>query len=170
MTVFISETTIENILALLENENEQIEQHLKEFAQKQPILYSYLLSEGFDILIEEEKELLLFLALVIFKSVEAHQESFPLMTQESLGDKEEQNWETLNESVGKSFRDKLDIFFKDYPQEDLLAFVEDALTLSEEAEEAEENSIVTKEGREPMFIALKTIIDVLTENKGSEQE
>jgi hypothetical protein len=53
----------------------------------------------------------------------------------------------------KPFQHKADVFFKDYPQEDLLAFVEDALADDEDSE-------VTKEGREPMFVALKTIIDV----------
>ena len=40
-------------------------------------------------------------------------------------------------------------------QEDLLAFVEDNLV-------EDEDSVVTKEGREPMFVALKSVIDVLT--------
>jgi len=48
----------------------------------------------------------------------------------------------------------LDIFFKDYPQEDLLAFAEDALT-------EDDDSPVTAEGREPMMVFLKTAIDVM---------
>ena len=166
MTPFISEEIIEQQLSLLEAENEQVEQHIDSFAKKQPILFSYLLSEGFDILTNEEQQLLIYLALVIFKSVESKHKDMPSIAQESLGDKEEQNWELLNDSVGKSFRERLDIFFKDYPQEDLLAFAEDALTLDEK----ETAGVLTKEGREPIFIGLKTIIDVLTGNFVSEKK
>jgi len=51
----------------------------------------------------------------------------------------------------------MDIFFKNYFQEDLLAFVEDSLI-------EEEEGLVTKVGREPMFVALKSIIDVWCDN------
>ena len=48
----------------------------------------------------------------------------------------------------------MDVFFENYQQEDLLAFVEDSLI-------DDEDEIVTKVGREPMFVALKSIIDCL---------
>ena len=57
--------------------------------------------------------------------------------------------------TAKRFRDRMDIFFENYSQEDLLAFVEDNLV-------EDEDSLVTKEGREPMFVALKSVIDILT--------
>ena len=43
-------------------------------------------------------------------------------------------------------------------QEDLLAFAEDAVLEEEDDPEA----LVTKEGREPIFVALKTMVDVLS--------
>ena len=49
----------------------------------------------------------------------------------------------------------MDVFFEDYAQEDMLAFVEDNLV-------EDEDSTITKEGREPIFVALKSVIDVLT--------
>ena len=52
-------------------------------------------------------------------------------------------------------RDRMTVFFDDSDQEDLLAFVEDALV------EDDEDSVVTKEGREPIFVALKTVIDII---------
>ncbi|MFK8104727.1 MAG: hypothetical protein AB8G15_19570, partial [Saprospiraceae bacterium] len=76
----------------------------------------------------------------------------------TLEEKEEDNWEKLENVPAGSFRDRLDVFFKDYPQEDLLAFAEDALV--EEEEDSDIN--LTKEGKELMFVALKTIIDCLT--------
>jgi hypothetical protein len=70
---------------------------------------------------------------------------------------EELNWEKINASEGKKFKQRIDSLFEGFSQEDLLAFVEDAL-------EADDLPIVTNEGREPMFIILKTIIDVLEES------
>jgi len=55
----------------------------------------------------------------------------------------------------------LDAFFEGYAQEDLLAYVEDSLLLSEEQGKNELG--VTPEGRPLLFISLKTLIDVLTE-------
>jgi hypothetical protein len=82
------------------------------------------------------------------------------MSPEELEEIEEGNWTQLNDAVGKNFRQKLDGFFEDYPQEDLLAFVEDSLVISKEGEESDDFEI-SKEGREPIFVALKTIIDCL---------
>ena len=60
--------------------------------------------------------------------------------------------EIINEVTSKQFRDRLNVFFEKTSQEDLLAFIEDSLL-------EEEEELVTKVGREPMFIALKSIID-----------
>ena len=57
-------------------------------------------------------------------------------------------------NISRKFNEKIDPFFKDYPQEDLLAFVEDSLVQDEDSE-------ITNEGRDYIFIALKTIIDSL---------
>ncbi|MFT5382917.1 MAG: hypothetical protein ACI81W_000313, partial [Saprospiraceae bacterium] len=64
-------------------------------------------------------------------------------------------WEKLSENQSKGFRDKLDVFFENTSQEDLLAFVEDALV------QDEEDDMISPEGREYVFITLKTIIDCL---------
>lgn len=79
-----------------------------------------------------------------------------MVTEEKLGEAEEKNWELMNEVTAKRFRDRLDRFFEQYPQEDLLAFIEDALADDEDGE-----SIVSPESREPIFIALKSMIDGL---------
>ena len=64
----------------------------------------------------------------------------------------------LENNTAKKFRDRLDPFFENTQQEDLVAFAEDAVT--EDLDDPE--SLVTKEGREPIFVALATMIDVLT--------
>ena len=158
---FISERIIEQQALAVSNAQDDFDALVEHFKTAQPIFLGYLFSESFRILTQEEREFLLYLALVIWKSCEEGFGDLPVITQQLLEEKEEANWTKLNESVAKHFREKLDNFFEGYPQEDLLAFVEDALVISEEGEEAEDFE-VSKEGREPIFIALCTLIDCLT--------
>ena len=102
---------------------------------------------------------MLFLVLVIFKSIQKEVPNLLNPNPETIGKWEEKNWDLLNSVTSKKFRERMDVFFKDYFQEDLLAFVEDALT------EEEEELLVTKIGREPMFVALKSLIDAWNETQ-----
>ena len=70
---------------------------------------------------------------------------------------EERNWTILKLAKGRDFQERLNAFFEDHPEkEDLLSFIEDALL-------EDEDSPVTAEGREPLFVSLKTVIDCLLE-------
>jgi len=81
------------------------------------------------------------------------------VSEDQIGEAEEKNYEMLELSAGKKFRDRLDPFFENSDQEDLIAFAEEAVLEDEDDPE----SLVTKEGREPIFIALKTMVDVLSQ-------
>ena len=153
---FISEKIIDRITKALDNEENGYDQAIGDMQAKQPILFSYLLSESFKLLIEEESEYLLYLALVIWKAVDAEVTDLPLLDSEKIEEIEEKNWTLLNETKARKFNEKLDVFFDKYPQEDLLAFVEDALV-----DDEDEDAFVTKEGKELLFIGLKTTIDAL---------
>jgi hypothetical protein len=150
---FISETIIEKVAAELDTSSATYEDLIEEFQREQPVILAYLFSEDFGVLTDEEKPYLLYLTLVIWQSIK-QVSSPPVITDNALTEIEEKNWELLQSSSARNFRDRLDVFFKDYSQEDLLAFVEDSLTI-------EEDDFLTKEGREPMVVALKTIIDLL---------
>lgn len=155
MTIpFIAEKAIDTIAESLNETGSDYDQAVADMQAKQPILFSYLLSESFKLLTKEESEYLLYLGLVIWKTVDAETTTLELLMSDSIEEAEEKNWTLLNESKAKNFNDKLDVFFDKYPQEDLLAFVEDALV-------DDEDSFVTKEGKELLFIGLKTTIDTL---------
>lgn len=80
---------------------------------------------------------------------------FETVEVEIFEDAEEKNWELLEAGTSaQSFRERLDVFFEKTSQEDLLAFVEDALSDSEDG-------LTTKEGREVVFVFLKSVIDCL---------
>ena len=149
---FISEKIIENIAGEIGQSEANFKNATIELHQEQPTITAFIFSENFDLFTQAEKELLLFLVLVIFKSIQHEKGKIENPSTELLGKHEEKNWELLSGVTAKKFRERIDIFFENYFQEDLLAFVEDALTEDEE-------EIVTKIGREPLFIALKSIID-----------
>ena len=154
--MFVSENTIDGIVYKLETADFEAEVTL--LGSEQPALLAYVLSEDFELLTNEEREWLLYIVLVLWQSVERVYGKLAPLSKTTLEAAEEANWERLESVTAKRFRDRMTPFFDNYDQEDLLAFVEDSLTEDEEDTE----NVVTKEGREPMFVALKSVIDALT--------
>lgn len=152
--VFIPEDFIDAVAEDLDAQSDNYEQLIAEFQQKQPELMAFILSEDTIFLTTEERDHFLYLSLIIWESVKRKHPEHEPVSSEKIGKAEDTNWEKLEKVKARSFRERLDVFFESYPQEDLLAFVEDALI-------PDEDSPITKEGREPLFVALKTIIDVI---------
>lgn len=152
---FITEEVIEKLLVEMEVEGSKVEQHLKKFEEEQGAIYNWLISDSFDILTTEERGHLLYMAVVIWRATSTIEKEYHQVTPEEIEKQEEEVWTIFLDSKGK-FRDKLDVFFKDYDQEDLLAFVEDAL-------EVDEEDFLTPVGREIMFVIMKVLIDLLTD-------
>ncbi len=156
----IDSNVIDAVIEELENlSDEQYEQRMEDFASAQPVLMAYLFNEeNFHLLTDEEKGFLQYLALIAWTAVVKTVGDVEAVSEEAIGEAEEKNYAVLEQSTAKKFRDRLDPFFDNYPQEDLLAFAEEAVLEDEDDPEA----LVSKEGREPIFVAMKTIIDVLT--------
>ena len=154
--MFISEDMIDEVV--LDLEAADFEREVSILGEEQPVLLGYVLSEDFELLTHEEREWLLYLVLVIYKATEKGYEKIDPLSKNDLEAAEEANWARLETVTAKRFRDRMTPFFEGYPQEDLLAFVEDSLTEDEE----DTDNFLTKEGREPMFVALKSVIDALT--------
>lgn len=155
---FVSEQVIEEAMAAFELSEKTEKTVKKTFQENQQMLYTYLFSDSFSFLKDGEKEIFLYLALLIYKSFNTVNPDLEAIAEATIGQYEEQNWEKWNDAKGKTFTDKLDTFFLNYPQEDLLALVEDSL-IDEEEEDNYFN--FTKEGKEIMIIGLKTLIDAL---------
>lgn len=158
---FVPEKIIDAVVEELDGlSDDQYEVRMESFADAQPVLFAWLFSDQFDELLnDDEKGYLQYLSLIAWNSiVKTNGGPVPPASEDEIGEAEEQNYEVLENSTGKTFRDRLNPFFDNTPQEDLLAFAEDAVTEDEDDPE----SLVTKDGREPIFVALKTMIDVLT--------
>ncbi|MEO0732274.1 MAG: hypothetical protein AAFZ52_05540 [Bacteroidota bacterium] len=151
----IQEATIERVLDRLESGTDDFALEMQDFAHAQPELMTYLTDEDNEAFTEAERELLLFGALVIYQSVTDERTEPQGIAGTAIGKAEEANYTLMGQTKG-SFRDRVTPFFAQSPEEELLAFIEDLLVA-----EAEDDSI-TKEAREPLFITLKTLVDVLT--------
>lgn len=152
--------TIDAIIEELEQlSDDQYEQRMEAFAAAQPVLVAYLFNdENFHLLTDDEKGFLHYLSLIAWSATVRINGPVEAVSEEAIGEAEEKNYALLEQSAAKTFRDRLNPFFENYPQEDLLAFAEEAVLEDEDDPEA----LVTREGREPVFVALKTVIDVLT--------
>ncbi len=149
----IQEATIERILERIESGMDDFSAEIQDFVEAQPHLAAYLTNEDSDTLNEDERTLLLFGAIVIYQSVMDERTIPGVISEEMVGQLEEENYALMPEKG--AFRERLTPFFEDSEEEELLAFAEDLIVT-----EADEEGI-TKEAREPMFIALKTVVDCL---------
>jgi hypothetical protein len=156
---FVSEEFIDKVIEELDElDEDQYEVRMEAFARSQPVIVAYLFDEeNFHLLNEDEKGYLQYLALIIWMANEMVNPDTEPVSEEMIGEAEEKNYALLEATTGKNFRDRLNIFFEGYPQEDLLAFAEEAVLEDED----EPDALVSKEGREPVFIAAKTVIDAL---------
>ncbi|MBK7475362.1 MAG: hypothetical protein IPI11_04850 [Haliscomenobacter sp.] len=159
MMQFVPEKVIDEVAEGLGTSGVELEEALKALQLHQPALIPFLLEEENDsVFSESERGFMIYLLAVIWKScLEVNGPQEPIHP-DALSEAEEQNWELLEAVQAKRFRERLDVFFSGTPQEDLLAFLEDCLT---EDEEDEEENPVSKEGREPIFVLLKSVVDCL---------
>lgn len=157
----VSDTIIDEVLEAIESESFDYEKAVEEFSEQQPSLMSFLLSDHEGVLNEDEQDFQLYMSIVIWQSFKENKTALHEISTDEISEAEERNWAKFEETSSKPFQDRLDVFFDDYPEENLLALIEDALTGDIETDDLEESFNLTDEGQEPMFINLKTVIDVL---------
>jgi hypothetical protein len=150
----IEEALINKMLEAFEDEL-KFQSALTDLVSEQPDLAAFIDSDTQSLLNDQELSLLEFLVTVIYTCCK---QTLPgkidNISGAMLENMEEKNWEIFNAQGNKQFHNILDIFFQEYPQEDLLALVEDSL-------QEDEDSFVTGVGKEIIFIACKSVIDVL---------
>lgn len=154
---FVSEKIIDAIIDELDNMSEDnYEQQMEAFSDAQPVVIAYLFDdENTHLLTEDEKGFLHYICLITWLSYERINGKTEPVGENEIGEAEEKNYAVLEASTATKFRQRVDAFFEGYPQEDLLAFIEEAVLEDEDDPEA----LVTKEGREPLFVAAKSVLD-----------
>lgn len=154
-TRMIEAFIIDEVTEELSASAKAIEHTIELMNEHQPVLLGYLFSETFEVFTEQEREFILFLVCVIWKSIFRVYGPQDVINESQISAAEETNWGLLQDVNTHRFRERLDVFFKQHPaEEELLALVEDAILDDDE-------SPVTNEGREPIFVSLKSIIDCL---------
>ncbi len=117
----VSENKLDQIVERFDDSEAAYEQAIMEFEQAQPILLSYLFSEDFEAFTPDEKEFMLMLSTIIFTAVQEESGEITQVDEKSIADAEEANWAKLEGLTTNRFNERLDVFFQDYEQEDLLA-------------------------------------------------
>ncbi|MEM8585226.1 MAG: hypothetical protein AAGF87_13190 [Bacteroidota bacterium] len=119
----ISEATIERVLERMSEGSEDFAQDLADFGEAQPYLLAYLTQEDTEAFTASEQELLLFAAVIVYQSI-VEERSEPAEVQgEKIAQAEEANYQLLQDQKRGSFTDRIDVFFDQYAEEELLAFV-----------------------------------------------
>ena len=150
----VKEQIIEQVITRFDNDQEAYVESLSDIMDEQPPLLAFLSQESNDVLTEDEKDILWYIILILITSSRESGNQVGELSDIYLGNNEETNWELLQVQPKGTFRERVTVFFEDYDQEDLLAFVEDTLEL-------EDDSPVTPVGREVIFISAKAIIDTI---------
>ncbi len=151
----VSEATIEQIIAELEEE-EYYQSYLEALTKQQEDLFVFYQSENFEVLLQEEYDVMIFMTLVIFGATERTiEKNVDLISIKRIEDQEEIHWMMMQEANSNAFRDRVTVFFEKSKQEDLLAFVEDTLAMDEE-------SSISAVGREILFVTMSALIECAT--------
>lgn len=148
---FVSEQLIEEVLDTFST-TQVMENAMNNLFENQPELLAFLQQESLEVLTTDEKHLLFVLVTATFEACKKVSH-IPMVSMDLLGTAEEANWDILSQTKKKQFRHRLDAFFDQSNQEDILAFFEDALM--------EEDNEITDIGREPIFIAALSTVQAL---------
>lgn len=145
----IPEATIENAITKLSESREEVETR---FLENHRIFFDYLHNEILSALEDDLQAQLIFYITIIHESCFLANGSLPPFSLEDYAENEDNNWRTTEKN--SNWEETVNFFFRDYPEEDLLAFVEDMLS---EIDGSEKNTAST----EVIFIVAKSYIDTV---------
>ena len=125
--------------------------------KEQPLILAYLMAIGDELFNQDEREVLLFLGIVIWQIMLQGDTPLPTISEKMLEEVEESNFKMLEYLEGESETDFMETtmsMLENYNQKEILAHVLEAIM-----EEPEEDGEITEENQGMMMIHLKTVID-----------
>lgn len=133
-------------------------------ADENPHLLEYVMSDDALTLGENEAEVVLFIAIVFYKTVERKKGSVEPIEQDEIDHLQDANWKLFEGAESKTadeMGDYVDEIVEKYNEPEFLYYILDALE-DEGQEEGEEGDLGIEEtAKIPMFIMLKTVADAL---------
>jgi hypothetical protein len=132
----------------------------KEFSSQQPYVSVYLLASGGDELNQDEREVLYYVGLMVWKIMTKGSKKIEKISAEALENAEDNNW-AMVEDLSKvkeeiDFIKVIESFVENYNQKNVLKYVLEVL-LEHDPDEVN----LRKQNIGMMFIYLKTVIDCL---------
>ncbi len=151
--IYITENTIDKYIDSFEDQS-TYDKKLQQLLIDQKDLMAFISIENQSLLTSDEAGLLEYITMTLYYSAKDQCGNINNIKGKDLEDAEEKNWEIFNSIPSASYSKVIDNFFENYPQEDLLALVEDAL-------QPDEEQVISTVGREIILVTCKAIIDVL---------
>jgi hypothetical protein len=130
---------------------------IKRMGKEQPVVLAYLLAVDHDLLNDDERQLLLYLGVVVWQIMSQGSQPLPMITEDRLDAVEAKNIkmvEYLEGETEESFLDATRTIIRNYRQPEVLKYVVEAIM-----EEPEEGCAIRDENRGILFLDLKTVID-----------
>lgn len=148
---YVSETDLMNAMDELDQNEKLFFTVQNKIVASQPAVSAMFTDDELELLTDEEFDLLWFVVVTIYYCLDK-KIKIPEVSPESLSEAEEKNWEILDKTTGQPWRKRLDPFYTDYPQEDLLSFIEDSF-------ESDEDLEISGPAKEVLFVSAKSILD-----------
>lgn len=169
----IPESALDAALARLDDEA-AVEAAAVALAREQTPYLQYLRTEGFDLLTADERDYLLYLALVVYAACGEHlgEAGVPTLDGDRVEAWDERCWGWMEAASNRPMRERLDAFFAAIDQEELLAFAEDSLVDPERDDDDDGPGgvgaalFVSAASRELGLVALATLIGAIDERLG----
>jgi hypothetical protein len=153
MTPYIS---AEDIMEMMDkvDENEKLFINAQDNLLNDHRAISALISdENLELLSDDEYDLLWFVLVTCYLCIKQKGE-IDAIDVKRLEEIEEANWAIMEQNQTLPWKKRLDPYFLNYPQEDLLAFIEDSFESDEELQ-------ISGPAREVLFVTAKSCIDAL---------
>lgn len=130
---------------------------INKMSKEQPVILAYLMAVGDELFNEDERELILYLGVVVWRIMSRGNEPLPSVTEKILDEVEDKNIKMLEYLEGESETDffaTVATIIENYNQPEVLRYVVEALM-----EDNEEGVDIKEENIGMIMIYLKTVID-----------
>jgi len=130
---------------------------VNQMTKEHPLIVAYLMTAGDELLSREERELLIYLGMVVWKIMTKLSGPLPPVTNEILEDAEDRNIQMLEYLEGEpeeEFLNTVGILIENYNQSEILRYVVEAII-----EEDDDAVYISDQAKGIMLLCIKTVID-----------
>ena len=139
---------------------EEVPKQAQRFRKLQPFLSVYLLGIGGDGLTREEREVLFYVGMVVWRIMAKGNKKLTEVSGETIDKFEKNNWEMVGYFVSENkevdFIAQLEVIIEGYKQKHVLKYVMESLM-----EHDPDDTVLRDDKIGEMFIYLKTVVDCL---------